>query len=79
MADFSVAAAMTTITFANGPIILDNFAYGRKDAVSVEECGGSFETPSEGNYVSKFESLGFSSEEIVALASIEAFGKFQNP
>ena len=34
MADYTVAAAMTTIQWADGPVMLDEFAYGRKDASS---------------------------------------------
>ena len=73
-ADLAVAAAMTTIQFAEGPVMLDEFAYGRKDAGSASECGNFENYPKEGNYVSVLESKGFSKEEAVALASIEAFG-----
>tara|TARA_B110000503_G_C6859343_1_gene294133 strand:+ start:296 stop:451 length:156 start_codon:yes stop_codon:yes gene_type:complete len=34
-ADFSVAAAFTTITWAGGPVMLDEFTYGRSDATSA--------------------------------------------
>lgn len=59
--------------------MLDSFAYGRKDAKNISECGplSSFPTPS--TYVEMLKLKGFSDEEVVALASVEAFGVYQNP
>ena len=39
MGDYAVAAAYTVIQEANGPVMLDEFAWGRKDAESVSDCG----------------------------------------
>ncbi len=75
--DFAVAAAFTAITEAGGPVMLNEYAYGRQDA-SVNECG-STEIPSGSSLVQFYESNGFSEQEIVALASIEAFGDVRNP
>ena len=50
-ADFAVAAAYTTITWAGGPVMLDEFYYGRKDAASVAECGKLESVPIASNYV----------------------------
>ena len=61
--------------------MLDDFAYGRKDAASASECG-SLEIPgyeNKGSFVSYLRRLDFSEEEIVALASVEAFGQVVNP
>ena len=74
-ADYAVAAAFTTITWADGPVMLDEFGYGRKDSTSAPAM-----TPvTESNYVSNLQSKGFSDEEIVALASVEAFGVHRDP
>lgn len=78
MADYAVAAAFTTIQWAEGPVMLDEFAYGRKDATSAGECGSN--TPiAQGSYVANLQAKGFSDEEIVALASVEAFGVMRDP
>ena len=58
--------------------MLDEFTYGRTDASNVAECGSS-DLPSEGNYTSYLSSHGFSDEEIVALANVEAFGVVRDP
>lgn len=78
MADYSVAAAFTTIQWADGPVMLDEFAYGRKDASSAEECGSTSQVSSDA-YVANLQAKGFSDEEIVALASVEAFGITRDP
>ena len=80
--DFAVAAAYTTIQAANGPVMLDEFAFGRKDANSVEEAGDYQSIPTHGSstqFVSYLKERGFSDEEIVALASVEAFGSVNDP
>jgi hypothetical protein len=59
MADYSVGAAFTTIQFAEGPVMLDEFAWGRKDAASVEECGSLDNIPQPGGYIQRMEGLGF--------------------
>ena len=60
---------------AEGPNILDDITYGRQDAKSEGEAGDASKIPSVGaNYVSNLKAKGFNESEIVALASIEAFG-----
>lgn len=78
-ADYAVAAAFTTIQEAGGPVMLDDFSFGRKDAATASECGSIKNVPSEKNYVSHLTTLGFSEKEIVALASIESFGIHRDP
>jgi hypothetical protein len=73
-ADFSVAAAATTIQWAGGPNLLHDFHYGRQDAATEADCGSSSPLPGSSNYVSAMQSKGFSDSELVALANIEAFG-----
>ena len=78
--DYAVAAAFTTITAAQGPVMLDQFFYGRKDALLESECGPvPLTLPKGGDFVSHLQSLNFSEEEIVALASIDAFGVIEDP
>lgn len=77
--DYSVAAAYTTIQQAGGPVMLDDFFYGRKDAASVSECHPLNNIPTADNYVDNLKSKGFSDEQIVALSSVEAFGVVQEP
>ena len=78
-ADFSVAAAFTTIQEAGGPVMLEDFAYGRADVESESQAGNAEGVPSANNYVSRLESLGLSTEEIVAVANIESFGVHEDP
>ena len=68
-ADFSVAAAFTTITWAGGPVMLDEWTYGRSDATSASECASSG-LPAGDDYVSVMTARGFSAPELVALANI---------
>jgi|TARA_B110000285_G_C14841641_1_gene475645 hypothetical protein len=74
-----VAAAYTTLQWADGPVMLDELLYGRKDAKSVDQCGKLESVPSSSNYVSNLQAKGFTEEEIVALASVEAFGVCRDP
>ena len=46
-ADYAVAAAYSMIQEAGGPVMLDEFAWGRKDAQSVSECGNHHELPKD--------------------------------
>ena len=77
MADYAVAAAYTTIQWADGPRILDMYAYNRKDAKSLDQV--NFTPVTEENYISNLKGKGFSDEEIVALASVEAFNVLRDP
>lgn len=74
-----MAAAYTTIQWADGPVMLDEFMYGRRDAQSADECGKLESVPTSSTYVSNLQAKGFSDEEIVALASVEAFGVLRDP
>lgn len=65
---------------SEGPNILDEIAYGRKDALSEKEAGEVKFIPAVGNqYVSNLKAKGFDAQEIVALASIEAYGTVMDP
>ena len=60
--------------------MLDEFAWGRKDAKNVNECGTPMTSIPTGNkYVEHLTAMGMSEEEIVALASIESFAVLQRP
>eukprot|EP00351_Strombidinopsis_sp_SopsisLIS2011_P005311 CAMPEP_0116881438 /NCGR_PEP_ID=MMETSP0463-20121206/13555_1 /TAXON_ID=181622 /ORGANISM="Strombidinopsis sp, Strain SopsisLIS2011" /LENGTH=158 /DNA_ID=CAMNT_0004533393 /DNA_START=220 /DNA_END=696 /DNA_ORIENTATION=- len=78
MADYFSAAALTTIDIAGGPRALDEFVWGRKDATQAD-LGNVDNIPTENNYRSNMEAKGFTNEEIVALASVEAFSVVQDP
>ena len=77
--DYTVAAAFTTIQAAGGPVMLDDFFYGRKDAASAGECHPLSNIPTANNYVECLKEKGFTDEQIVALTSVEAFGIVQDP
>lgn len=74
IADYSVGAAFTAIQMAEGPVMLDDFAWGRQDATSEAQCGSLSGIPSPNNYIARLEELGFDHNEIVALANCESFG-----
>jgi len=78
-ADYAVAGAMTTITWAGGPVMLDDFFYGRKDAASESECNDISNVPHAGNYAENMMAKGFTAEQVVALANCEAFGVVRSP
>ena len=77
--DYTVAAAFTTIQAAGGPVMLDDFFYGRKDAASAGDCNPLSNIPTANNYVDCLKEKGFTDEQIVALTSVEAFGIVQDP
>ena len=60
--DYTVAAAFTTIQAAGGPVMLDDFFYGRKDASSVSECNSLSNIPTANNYVENLKEKGFTDE-----------------
>ena len=77
-ADYAVAAAFTTIQEAGGPVMLDEFAWGRRDAKAAGDCGSAPQSvPSD--YHGHLSKMGLSDQEIVALASIETFSVLRNP
>jgi hypothetical protein len=61
-ADYAVAGAMTTITWAGGPIMLDDYFFGRKDATSESECNDISNVPNSGNYADNMMAKGFTAE-----------------
>ena len=61
-ADYAVAAAFTTIQAAGGPVMLDDYFYGRKDAASVSECKPLSNIPTPNNYVDCLKGKGFTDE-----------------
>jgi len=58
--------------------MLDEFAWGRKDATSEAECGSLDLVPQPNGYIKRLGDLGFDSNEIVALATCETFGVSRN-
>ena len=80
LSDYFTSAAFFVVREAEGPNILDDITYGRQDAKSEAEAGDASKIPSVGpNYVSNLKAKGFNESEIVALASIEAFGNIYDP
>lgn len=79
LADYFASAAFFVIREAEGPNILRDIDYGRKDATSEAESGDASNIPNESNYKTSLASRGFTNDEIVALASIEAFGLIRDP
>ncbi len=77
-ADYAVAAAYSMIQEAGGPVMLDEFAWGRKDAQTDSECGNHQEMPRD-QYVSNLTGSGLTTEEALAVASLEAFGLVRDP
>ena len=77
--DYTVAAAYTTIQQAGGPVMLDDFFYGRRDAASVSDCNPLSNIPTADNFVDNLKLKGFTDEQIVALSSVEAFGVVEDP
>ena len=78
--DYFASAAFFVVREAEGPNILEDISYGRKDAKSENEAGDVSKIPAVGsNYVSNLKAKGFEDSEIVALASIEAFGNVWDP
>lgn len=59
--------------------MLDEFAFGRKDAETLAECGTLKSIPRGSKYVDGMVAKGFTPSEVVALAAIEAFGVVQDP
>ena len=79
-ADYFTSAAFFVVRESEGPNILDELAYGRQDAKSEAEAGDASKIPAVGqSYVSNLKAKGFDGQEIVALASIEAFGTVCDP
>lgn len=65
---------------AEGPNILSDITYGRVDAKNETEAGDVKQIPVVGSsWVSNLKAKGFENGEIVALASVEAFGVVWDP
>lgn len=80
LADYFASAAFFVVREAEGPNILDDISYGRKDAKIESEAGDVSKIPIVGaNYVSNLKAKGFEENEIVALAAVEAFGTVWDP
>lgn len=63
---------------ASGVKTFEDFAYGRKET-TVQDAGSVANIPSPSNYKSNLQAKGFSNEEIVALASIDALQALHAP
>lgn len=80
ISDYFAQAAFFVVKEAEGPNILDEITYGRQDVKSEAEAGDVSKIPVIGStYVSNLKAKGFDESEIVALASIEAFGCIWDP
>lgn len=79
LGDYFATAAFLVIKEAEGPNILGDIDYGRKDVTSEAEAGDASLIPNESNFKASLASRGFTNDEIVALASIEAFGLVRDP
>lgn len=79
-ADYFAATAVLVLKEAQGPNVLNEFAYGRKDISSSDKAIGDVSNiPNASNYRSNLQAKGFTDEEIVALASLEALGHLHDP
>ena len=79
MSDYFAACAQITIKELEGPNIIPEISYGREDVQNKEQAGKVENIPTEQNFKSKLSEKGFTDEEIVALASIFAIGKVEDP
>ena len=80
LSDWFTTAAYIVIREAEGPNILNDITYGRKDAATEAEAGDVSKIPSvTAGYVANLKAKGFDDAEIVALASVEAFGLVWDP
>jgi hypothetical protein len=79
LSDYFSSAALFVIKEADGPYLLKNLEFGRQDAKSESEAGDTKLIPSASNYRENLKAKGFEDDEIVALASVEAFGKVWDP
>jgi len=80
VSDYITSAAYFVVREAEGPNILADITYGRNDAKTEAEAGDVKQIPVIGSsWVSNLKAKGFENNEIVALASVEAFGIVWDP
>ena len=80
VSDYITSAAYFVVREAEGPNILADITYGRNDAKTEAEAGDVKQIPVIGSScVSNLKAKGFENNEIVALASVEAFGIVWDP
>lgn len=80
VSDYITSAAFFVVREADGPNILADISYGRKDAKTESDAGDVKQIPIVGSsWVSNLRAKGFENNEIVALASVEAFGVVWDP
>jgi hypothetical protein len=79
LSDYFAGSAFLVIKEAEGPNLLNSWAYGRKDVTNESEAGSVELIPKESNFRSNLQAKGFTDDEIVALASVEAFGVVWDP
>lgn len=75
--DYFAAAAFIAIKEAEGPNIIPEIEYGRKDATIEEATPTNIDVNS--NFKARLSALGFDENEIVALSAVHAFGKVWDP
>ena len=80
LSDYFVSAATLVVKEAEGPNVLKDLTFGRKDVASEAEAGDVSQIPAAGaGYKSALKAKGFDDAEIVSLAAIEAFGCVWDP
>jgi hypothetical protein len=79
LSDYFASAAYLVVREAEGPNILDEITFGRVDAVDEKETGSVDNIPTPSNFKSNLQAKGFTDNEIVALAAVEAFGVVWDP
>ena len=79
VSDYISTAALLVIREAEGPNLLDDITYGRKDVQSESEAGSTDLIPSAKNYRDNLKAKGFEDNEIVALAAVESFVILRDP
>ena len=79
LSDYFASAAFLVVREAEGPNILDEITFGRVDAVDEKETGSVDNIPTPSNFKSNLQAKGFTDNEIVALAAVEAFGVVWDP
>lgn len=76
--DYLAAAGVLVLKEASGINVIDDFAYGREDVTSKTQ-GRVENIPTHANFKQNLQAKGFTNEEIVALASIEALEAINAP
>lgn len=79
VADYFAFASLLAIKDAEGPNMLIEWKFGRKDVKDANKIGSVELIPTGSNFKDNLRAKGFENEEIVALASVQTFGVVQDP